>query len=120
MNHFTAIAGDPVATLAFYENLLGLKRGYRPDLGFDGAWLYVGDTAVLHLYFDRPVPQPAAGVIDHMAFTTVNLKEMKARFDHSGYPYQLQHRDGGPWQLFCLDPSGAKVELNFAANETLD
>ena len=120
MNHFTAIAGDPVATLAFYENLLGLKRGYRPDLGFDGAWLYVGDTAVLHLYFDRPVPQPAAGVIDHMAFTTVNLKEMKARFDQSGYTYSLQHREGGPWQLFCLDPSGAKVELNLAASESLD
>ena len=32
MNHFTAIAADPVATLAFYENLLGLKTGYRPDL----------------------------------------------------------------------------------------
>ena len=120
MNHFTAIASDPVATLAFYENLLGLKVGYRPDLGFDGAWLYAGETAVLHLYFDRPVPQPAAGVIDHMAFTTVNLKAMKARFDESGYAYQLQHRDGGPWQLFCHDPSGAKVELNFSAHESPD
>ena len=120
MNHFTAIAADPVATLAFYENLLGLKTGYRPDLGFDGAWLYAGETAVLHLYFDRPVPQPAAGVIDHMAFTTVDLKGMKARFDQSGYPYKLQHREGGAWQLFCHDPSGAKVELNFSAKESLD
>jgi len=120
MNHFTAIAADPVATLAFYENLLGLKTGYRPDLGFDGAWFYAGETAVLHLYFDRPVPQPAAGVIDHMAFTTVDLKGMKARFDESGYPYKLQHREGGAWQLFCHDPSGAKVELNFSAKESLD
>jgi hypothetical protein len=32
----------------------------------------------------------------------------------------LQHRPQGPWQLFCLDPSGAKVELNFSPNESLD
>jgi len=70
MNHFTAIAADPVATLAFYENLLGLKTGYRPDLGFDGAWLYAGETAVLHLYFDRPVPQPAAGITWHSPLLT--------------------------------------------------
>ena len=120
MNHFTAIAADPQATLDFYVGLLGLREGYRPPLGFAGAWLYAQDTAVLHLYFDRAVPQPPAGVIDHMAFTTSNLKAVKARFDERGYPYQLQHREGGPWQLFCHDPSGAKVELNFAPTEVLE
>ena len=120
MNHFTAIAADPKTTLAFYENLLGLRVGYRPDLGFPGAWLYAGDTVVLHLYFDRPVPQPAAGVIDHMAFTTQDLKAFKARFDDRNDPSKRQHREGGPWQLFCHDPSGAKVELNFSATESLD
>ena len=120
MNHFTAIAADPKAALDFYENLLGLKAGYRPDLGFPGAWLYAGETTVLHLYFDRPVPSPAAGVIDHMAFTTQDLKSFKARFDALGYPYKLQRRDGGPWQLFCHDPSGARIELNFSASESLD
>ena len=70
MNHFTAIAEDPQKTLEFYEGLVGLKRGYRPDLGFDGAWLYgEGTQAILHLYFDRPAPTQRAGVIDHMAFS---------------------------------------------------
>lgn len=120
MNHFTAIAAEPKPTLDFYENLLGLKVGYRPDLGFPGAWLYAGETAVLHLYFDRPVPNPSAGVIDHMAFTTQDLKKVKARFDERNYPYEIQHRDKGPWQLFCHDPSGAKVELNFSPTESLE
>jgi catechol 2,3-dioxygenase-like lactoylglutathione lyase family enzyme len=120
MNHFTAIAADPQAALHFYENLLGLKAGYRPDLGFAGAWLYAGETTVLHLYFDRQVPNPAAGVIDHIAFTTQDLKSFKARFDALGYPYKLQHREGGSWQLFCHDPSGAKIELNFSESESLD
>jgi hypothetical protein len=89
-------------------------------LGFPGAWLYAGDTAVLHLYFERPVPNPPAGVIDHMAFTAKDLKAVKSVFDTSGYPYKLQHRPNGPWQIFCEDPSGAKVELNFSPLESLD
>ena len=120
INHLTAIANDPEATLNFYENLLGLKVGYRPDLGFDGAWLYAGDTAVLHVCFDRPVPKPPAGVIDHMAFTTYGLKKVKSLFDEKGYPYKIKHQENGPWQLFCYDPSGAKIELNFVATESLD
>ncbi len=51
MNHFTVIAEDRQKTLDFYVGLLGLKEGYRPDLGFDGAWLYgerhAGDPAPL-------------------------------------------------------------------------
>ena len=61
MNHFTAIAQDPQKTLDFYVGLLGLNLGHRPDLGFDGAWLYAGGPqAVLHLYFDRPAPAQRA------------------------------------------------------------
>jgi catechol 2,3-dioxygenase-like lactoylglutathione lyase family enzyme len=120
MNHFTAISANPEITLDFYQNLLGLKVGFRPDLGFSGAWLYAGETVVLHLYFDRPVPDSPAGVIDHMAFTTQNLKEVKSKFDALNYPYKLQHRQNGPWQLFCHDPSGAKIELNFDSKENLD
>ena len=57
MNHFTVISEDEKKTLDFYVGLLGLQIGHRPDLGFPGAWLYAGGSqAVLHVYFDRPVP----------------------------------------------------------------
>lgn len=121
MNHFTAVAENPQATLAFYEGLIGLQKGPRPDLGFDGAWLYAeGPQAILHLYFDRPAPTPRTGVIDHMAFTAQDLKTVKARFDAAAYPYTLKQQAGtGTWQLFCFDPTWARVELDFAASETL-
>jgi catechol 2,3-dioxygenase-like lactoylglutathione lyase family enzyme len=115
MNHFTVIAEDPAKTMDFYTRLLGLQEGPRPDLGFPGAWLYAGGPqAVLHVYFDRPVPPQRAGVIDHMAFTAQDLKAVKARFDAAGWKYDLRRQAGaGTWQLFCFDPSGARVELDF-------
>jgi catechol 2,3-dioxygenase-like lactoylglutathione lyase family enzyme len=121
MNHFTVIAEDEGKTMDFYTGLLGLTAGHRPDLGFPGAWLYAGGPqAVLHVYFDRQVPAQRAGVIDHMAFTATGLKAMKARFDESGIKYDLRRQAGsGPWQLFCYDPNGAKVELDFDASESV-
>ena len=121
MNHFTVIAEDERKTLDFYVGLLGMSVGHRPDLGFPGAWLYAGGPqAVLHMYFGRPMPTTRAGVIDHMAFTATDLRAVKARFDARGAKYDLRQQVGaGTWQLFCFDPNGAKVELDFDAAERL-
>jgi catechol 2,3-dioxygenase-like lactoylglutathione lyase family enzyme len=119
MNHFTILAEDERATLDFYVGLLGLAAGERPDLGFPGAWLYSGGPqAVLHIVFGRALPAQRAGVIDHMAFTAHDLKAVKARFDARGVAYDLRRQVGsGTWQLFCHDPNGARVELDFDAAE---
>lgn len=121
MNHFTIVAEDERKTLDFYVGLLGLTVGHRPDLGFPGAWLYAGGAqAVLHIYFERPMPSQRTGVIDHMAFTATDLRATKARFDAAQVKYDLRRQKGaGTWQLFCFDPNGAKAELDFDAAEDL-
>ena len=121
MNHFTVLSDDLDKTLAFYVDLLGLTPGPRPDLGFPGAWLYAGNTAVLHIVAGRPVPAQRAGVIDHMAFSASGLPEVKAKLDEQNIAYDLRRQRGaGTWQLFCHDPSGAKVELDFDPAESAD
>ena len=119
MNHFTITAEDRERTLGFYCGLLGLQQGHRPDLGFPGAWLYAGGPqAVLHIYWDRPMPALRTGVIDHLAFSATDVKAVKARFDERGVKYDLRRQaQSGTWQLFSLDPNGAKVELDFEADE---
>lgn len=118
MNHFTVLAEDLDRTLAFYVGLLGLQPGPRPPLGFPGAWLYAGDRAVLHVIAGRPMPASRSGVIDHMAFSARGLAQVKARFEAFAVPYELRRQAGaGTWQLFCHDPNGAKVELDFDAEE---
>ena len=122
MNHFTITGEDRQRTLDFYVGLLGLEPGHRPDLGFPGAWLYAEGVAgaVLHIFWDRPLPAERTGVIDHLAFSASGLRAVKARFDERGVCYELRRQSGsGTWQLFCHDPNGAKVELDFDAAEAL-
>jgi catechol 2,3-dioxygenase-like lactoylglutathione lyase family enzyme len=121
MNHFTVLTGDLDATRAFYTDL-GLSEGFRPDLGFPGAWLYVDGQAILHIVAGRGVPANPRGVIDHMAFSARDLRAVAARLTERGVEYRLNRLPSSPestgaWQLFCTDPNGARVELDFAASE---
>jgi catechol 2,3-dioxygenase-like lactoylglutathione lyase family enzyme len=119
MNHFTVLTDDLDRTLAFYGRL-GLAPGPRPPFDFPGAWLYAGDDrAILHVIAGQELPSPAIGVLDHMAFSARGLKGVKDWLDAEGVPYDLRRLPGsGLWQLFCHDPNGAKVELDFEASES--
>jgi catechol 2,3-dioxygenase-like lactoylglutathione lyase family enzyme len=117
MNHFTVLSHDLEATLKFY-GALGLKEGPRPPFGFPGAWLYVDQKPILHVVAGRELPPDPAGVLDHMAFTASNLKATVEQLKLQGVDYSLVRQpQTRTWQLFCHDPSGAKVELDFSRDE---
>lgn len=118
MNHFTVLTADLQRCLDFYVGVLGLAEGPRPDLGFPGAWLYIDDAAVLHVIAGRPLPADPRGVLDHMAFSARDLPGTTARLAAAGVRYDLKRQnESGTWQLFCFDPDGARVELDFEASE---
>lgn len=119
MNHFTVLTDNVERTVRFYVDVLGLSPGWRPELGFPGAWLYLGEQAVIHVIGGRPVSEQRAGVIDHVAFSARGLAGVKARFAAAEVPYELRRQRGAnTWQLFCHDPNGAKVELDFDPTES--
>jgi len=118
MNHFTVLTKDLAATIAFYVDLLGLTEGFRPDFDFPGAWLYAGGHAILHVVAGRGLPADPRGVIDHMAFSAHDLRGVAAVLTGRGIAYDLRRVPStGAWQLFCIDPNGARVELDFEPGE---
>lgn len=118
MNHFTILTDDLPVTQKFYEDMLGLKSGYRPPLKFPGVWLYCGGHAVLHVVAGRPLPQQRAGVIDHMAFSGAGLPLMLEKLKARDLQYELRLQpDGAQWQLFFYDPNGARVEIDYDKSE---
>jgi catechol 2,3-dioxygenase-like lactoylglutathione lyase family enzyme len=121
MNHFTILTDDLERTRAFYVELLGLREGSRPPLGIPGAWLYAGERPVLHVIAGRALPAERRGVLDHMAFSATDLAGVTARLEAAGIAYDLGRQpESNVWQLFLSDPNGARVELDFAASETVD
>ena len=118
MNHFNVLTDDVEATRRFYVGIIGLTEGERPPLGFDGAWLYAGGRAILHVSAAK-LPRDRAGVIDHMAFSATDLQGTVKRLEERGIEFTLRQQVGTRiWQIFCHDPMGAKVELDFDPSET--
>jgi catechol 2,3-dioxygenase-like lactoylglutathione lyase family enzyme len=118
MNHFTVLAQNLDATRDFYITVMGLTDGPRPDLGFPGAWLYAGGQAVLHIIAGRALPPDPRGVLDHMAFNAKSLPATVGKLKSRGIAYDLRRQpESGTWQLFCFDPNGARVELDFDPSE---
>lgn len=118
LNHFTVLTHDLEAAKAFYIGLLGLTEGYRPPFEFPGVWLYSGDQAVLHVIAGRELPSDPHGALDHVAFNARNLPRTVQALRGAGIDFDLRKLpDGSAWQLFCFDPSGARVELDFEPSE---
>lgn len=102
---------------AFYEDVVGLKMGYRPPFKSFGYWLYIGNQDVLHLT-EASVSElrhsHVCGTFDHIAFSCTELEEAKKALNRAGIRYG---EDTVPStqqiQLFFNDPAGNGVELNF-------
>ena len=119
MNHFTVLTDDVDLTVRFYDDLLGLHAGPRPAFDFPGAWLYADDTPILHVVGGRPKSELKAGVIDHMAFTGRGLSATLATLKARGMQYTCRRQvSSGTWQVFFMDPNGARVELDFDRSES--
>jgi catechol 2,3-dioxygenase-like lactoylglutathione lyase family enzyme len=114
---------DMEALKDFYEAVLGLKAGKRPNFVFPGYWLYMGNRAVVHLAGNAKPETPASDSgatlgFDHVSFRTTGLGAMRERLRKLNVRYDEIPVPGFPLhQIFFRDPVGMKVELTFDAAE---
>ena len=121
--HVAIKTNDLEATVAFYEQVLSLKRTDRPDFGYPGAWLAVpipGGQGIFHIYGGGPALGPdghaaaGSGAIDHVSLVAVGYHEFIARFRAARLDWREFKVPGTDlWQLFVYDPSGVQLELTF-------
>ncbi|MGO4328637.1 VOC family protein [Cupriavidus sp. 2TAF22] len=118
MNHFTVLTSALEDSVSFYREVLGFETGARPPFAFPGAWLYAGGAPIVHLVVTDTMPKPAAGVLDHMAFSATDLPHFVNHLRRLDIPFSLGRQAGsGIWQLFLHDPNGARIELDFDPRE---
>ena len=101
--------------VSFYDTVLGLKPGYRPDFGgIVGYWLYSGDHPMIHLLEDPNRQGEKSGYFDHVALRCTGLDEMISTLESNNMDFfRLETKETNQVQLFLSDPSGTTIELNF-------
>lgn len=118
LDHYNLAPEDMDETVRFYENVVGLKVGFRPDFGVDGYWLYAGDQAVLHLLPEEKRSTGPTGRLDHVAFWATDLASCINRLVSAKVEYLLRTVEvAGMHQIFFTDPDGVTVEIGFPSDE---
>ncbi|WP_299751194.1 VOC family protein [uncultured Boseongicola sp.] len=105
--------------ITFYGAILDLHPGKRPDFGFPGAWLYLGDHPYIHLVgVDGSV---AAGLnlsLEHFAFSATGLADFRALLDAHTIDHRLAVVPGMPIvQVNFFDPDGNHIHIDFDTAE---
>ena len=119
LDHFNIRTRKLADTVRFYEDVLGLEKGPRPNFAFPGAWMYSEGKAVVHLVDIAATDEPQkadSGVVHHVAFASRGFDGMKQRLNSRGMQFEARQVPGGDlWQIFVKDPNGVMIELNYEA-----
>ncbi|MEM0922895.1 MAG: VOC family protein [Pseudomonadota bacterium] len=100
----------------WYVDVLGLSEGWRPDFAFDGAWLYAGDLAIVHLIevAAEPASDPSDLKLEHFALSGEDLAGFRARLAAEGVSAQERRVPGTDiLQLNIHDPDGNHIHVDF-------
>jgi len=108
--------------VSWYENVLGLQAGSRPEFAVPGAWLYLGEACVLHLIEADPAPmvfvEGESLRMEHMAFRAEGMDRFISRLDALGIARKLYAFEAlGLVLVFIRDPDGNRIHVDFPASE---
>ena len=117
LDHFNIRTRNLAETVRFYEDVLGLEKGPRPNFAFPGAWMYSEGKPVVHIVDISKTDEqqkPDSGVVHHVAFASSGFAGMKQRLKSKNLPFDVREVPGvAVWQIFVTDPNGVMIELNY-------
>ena len=127
LNHYLLVAKNLERTKKFYCDVLGLELAERPDFGFPGYWLKIGDEICVHLASQAPNKvrdtfllkkhprgTTGSGSVDHIAFLAKDPEAVRERIQKSRIPMHYRSfPDAKLFQIFLKDPDDVTIELNF-------
>lgn len=107
--------------IEWYQDVLGLRLGDRPDFPFPGAWMYAGDAAVVHLVSIDGSPAVGSETnlkMEHVAFTASGASSFEAKLKERQEHYQCVHVEALNTNAFNVwDPDGNHIHVDFPADE---
>lgn len=114
LDHINLLTDDLQGTADWYENILGLEQGPRPDFSMQGVWIYLGDTAVIHLVLsDAPLSRDLAS-LEHFAFRAEGMAGFEKKLVDQAVPFDRQTVPGTNIVQFNLkDPMGNHLHIDF-------
>jgi glyoxylase I family protein len=109
IHHVALCVNDLDDALRFYVDGLGCAVLPRPDFGFVGAWLAAGPQQIHLMQLGEVEPDRR----QHVALQVDDVEAWASHLERRGVAVRRPPAfDGAGRQIFVVDPSGNRVELN--------
>ena len=118
LDHVNVRTSNLAEMIRFYEDILGLKSGDRPNFPFPGAWIYVGESPIIHLVGVDEECESIEPKIEHFALQATGLPEFTEKLTQVGIPHSIDSVPGVPIvQVNLEDVDGNHIHIDFHADE---
>lgn len=105
----------------WYSKILGMHSGDRPSFPFEGAWMYAGNQATVHLVGisnDDAVGSDVELKLEHFAFSAQGLLEFEEKLRRLEIPFRRSEIiEVNLVQINVWDPDGNHIHVDFNSNE---
>ena len=111
---------DLPAIEKFYGEVMGLKKGARPNFPNPGIWLWHDNHPLVHVSArcaEGFLKEEHHGSVDHVAFGMTGASEFRDRVQKLGLKFEAQNVPDAGFQIFLKDPIGTVLEFNFPNEE---
>ncbi|SDY77988.1 Glyoxalase/Bleomycin resistance protein/Dioxygenase superfamily protein [Jannaschia faecimaris] len=121
LDHVNLRTRQMARMIAWYTDILGLTVGPRPASLTPGAWLYAGDTAVVHLVDvgkEDGIGGESLLKLEHFAFTASGAEAFQARLTAAGEHHsRSDNAQTGTTAFNVRDPDGTHIHVDFRLDE---
>lgn len=121
LDHVNIRTANLQAMVAWYDDILGMKTGPRPDFPFGGAWLYCDGFPIVHLVEVQRGQQAIEPRLEHFAVSGEGMADFLAHLRSRKVAYQCSVTPSfGIQQVNIWDPDANHVHIDFLASEEAD
>lgn len=123
LDHINIQTSQLEKMILWYTDVLNMHSGKRPNFPFGGAWLYAGDTAMIHFIevekHDVLISRHAGNLqLEHFAFTATNAKKFEQKIQKMDIQYQrINLPEINIIQFHMYDPDENHIHLDFINDE---
>ena len=116
IDHIALAVKDVERSVAWYKEVLGLKRRHEDVWGNYPAMVGIGRTSIALFPVEGAEPKPSPGrdvlAMRHFAFRTdrANFDRARRELSERGIPLEAQHH-GISESIYFHDPDGHEVEI---------
>jgi len=105
----------------WYSDILGMESGKRPNFPFEGAWMYAGDQAAVHLVevdAEKLAKVESSLTLEHFAFSAQGLKDFEEKLTRLDIPFRRSDLpEINLAQINIWDPDGNHIHVDFRLDE---